>query len=566
MNDPKLKALVEMACADGDLSQEEMQQLLAKAREAGLPEDELHRMVHQELKRGREGASGFTSLDADEGSATDSGFGELKRPPKNAGELPQKLGLDFSEVSTLDEQGRMSLIQKGKKEGKWFIIKRMRPDLTPNPTYRQLFFREFENAYYFEHPHIVRIYGRGQDAAGEYYFMEHIHGQKLGRLVTKDGIKSGVFLKKIALEILDALEYVHKQQIWHRDLKPDNIMVTFNGDNVKLIDFGLAAADSYDELLQHAGTPMYAAPELRRDASQANQRADIYSFGLILLEMLAGSPSALEMGLRRSPTYARVAQKCASEDPKDRFQNVREIREKLNDVEVDDLQPKLYLPTPELDLGSIPLGVELSTHFVVENIGTVDGLEWKVKEIDPALAHTTSKDKLFLKLKPMTLGQAKWKARLAGNGGEHDVMLKAFVYDEAAEKRRRSILTWIVVAAILLGASGILWVVKNYDPSLENIEATGRMTFQGQLDGKLARLLVFDIHEENPQSTRFKYTLQGMGDAHKNKDGAFDQEGGGVVVRFETIGAGDQVNKQDGSVMIISKDGNSHDWTFNRID
>lgn len=91
-------------------------------------------------------------------------------------------------------------------------------------------------------------------------------------------------LRRVAMELAEAVAYVHQQQVVHRDLKPRNVMVTSNGGYVKLIDFGLADTDSHAILKQPAGTLRYIAPEQARLA-QADVRNDIYSLGVIMQEM-----------------------------------------------------------------------------------------------------------------------------------------------------------------------------------------------------------------------------------------------------------------------------------------
>ena len=123
-------------------------------------------------------------------------------------------------------------------------------------------------------------------------------------------------LLPITLQILDALQYLHAKQIVHRDLKPTNIMITYNGNHVKLIDFGLSDADSYAILKQPAGTPGFISPE-QVTSRQADIRNDIYSLGCILEEM--------NLGKRYSALIAR----CKA-PMQERYQHVEEIKQDLS--------------------------------------------------------------------------------------------------------------------------------------------------------------------------------------------------------------------------------------------
>ena len=119
--------------------------------------------------------------------------------------------------------------------------------------------------------------------------------------------------EKIFNELLDAMEYFHSKQIIHRDLKPDNILITNNGNNVKIIDFGLSDADDYVILKQAAGTRKYAAPEQLIPNNTIDCRADIYSLGIILKNNFPKS-------------YHKIAEKCAQQDKEKRFSSVGDIR------------------------------------------------------------------------------------------------------------------------------------------------------------------------------------------------------------------------------------------------
>ena len=113
--------------------------------------------------------------------------------------------------------------------------------------------------------------------------MEWIDGKTLESRI-KEGSIDKAIVKKIIFELCDALEHIHKKQVIHRDLKPENIMITDNGNNVKIIDFGLADADSYNSLKAPAGTRYYASPELLA-GEPVDARTDIWSLGMIINEL-----------------------------------------------------------------------------------------------------------------------------------------------------------------------------------------------------------------------------------------------------------------------------------------
>ncbi len=161
--------------------------------------------------------------------------------------------------------------------------------------------------------------------------MEYVDGRPLSDLIkTGELIKNERLTRSIITQLCDALTYVHKKQIVHRDLKPDNILVTYRGDNVKVLDFGLAYSDSYDDHLVKAGTPKYAAPEQMTKGNLVDQRADIYAVGMILLEMCTGSLVDKTASTVQNPNFKLVINRATQADPDQRYHDCREILEDLN--------------------------------------------------------------------------------------------------------------------------------------------------------------------------------------------------------------------------------------------
>jgi|GEM_PF-2389792 len=237
----------------------------------------------------------------------------------------------FTDVEPLSEQGAMSLVQKARLDGRWVIVKRLLPEHRNNLAYIELFFKEYFNGRDLQHEHIVNIYGRGEDTDGPFFYMEYVDGQPLTQRMGENGIGNERLIRKIATELLDALSYAHKKQIYHRDLKPDNVLITNRGDNVKIIDFGLAAADTFDDIrgATFIGTKKYAAPEQNLNVKSVDGRADLYAFGLILLEMFTGQtdPDNLE-AVRpavRQPFWHEIIHKCTRPDPDQRYYNADEV-------------------------------------------------------------------------------------------------------------------------------------------------------------------------------------------------------------------------------------------------
>ncbi|MEU0312662.1 Stk1 family PASTA domain-containing Ser/Thr kinase [Nocardioides sp. NPDC006273] len=204
------------------------------------------------------------------------------------------------EVGELLGRGGMAEVRKGTDHrlGRVVAIKRLRMDLASDPTFQARFHREAQSSAKLNHPSIVSVYDTGEEKAVDgvaqpYIVMEYVAGRTL-RDVLREGRK---ILPERALEIssdvLNALDYSHRNGIIHRDIKPGNVMLTPAGD-VKVMDFGIARAlnDAQSTMTQTAavvGTAQYLSPEQAR-GEQVDARSDVYSAGCLLYELLTGRP------------------------------------------------------------------------------------------------------------------------------------------------------------------------------------------------------------------------------------------------------------------------------------
>jgi len=179
------------------------------------------------------------------------------------------------------------------------VIKVMRPHLADDEVLRARFLREAKVAIRLRHRNLAQIYDFTMDDTGyAYLVMEYIDGlnlQEIGKVLDPPFI--GLALE-IARQSLDALGYLHRKRIIHRDVSPDNILVTRDDEGallVKLIDLGIAKISEGDEHLTSAGTFLgkvrYSSPEHFRthEGPEVTPRSDIYSFGVVLYELLTGT-------------------------------------------------------------------------------------------------------------------------------------------------------------------------------------------------------------------------------------------------------------------------------------
>src|SRR5579871_1993072 len=202
--------------------------------------------------------------------------------------------------------------------GQKTAVKVLHPEYSANPDIVKRFFNEARAAAMVQHPGLVKIFDYGQlDDGTIFLLMEYIDGELLrDRIQRRGGRLALAEALTVARQLASALEAAHARGIVHRDLKPGNVIVvrdaeTVSGERVKLLDFGvakvLATADGEtpapdEESLLHTstgmllGTPTYMAPEQCRGAGGVDQKADVYSLGVMLFQMLAGRPPFSGLG------------------------------------------------------------------------------------------------------------------------------------------------------------------------------------------------------------------------------------------------------------------------------
>ncbi len=237
----------------------------------------------------------------------------------------------FTERSIIAEHG-MYILVKAKRLGKWFKLKALSGQFASDCLHRELLKKEFELGFPLEHPNVVRTYDFVHDLElGDCIVQEYVQGARLDEWLPTASKKAR---RRAVGQILDAIAYFHLQGVVHRDLKPSNILITDNGADVKIIDFGLSDADRYAILKQPAGTLGFSAPEQLGGADNVRNgepvagnaasagghtdvRADIYSFGRILPLFRLGG------------VYSRIARKASASNPKKRYANVEEIRSEI---------------------------------------------------------------------------------------------------------------------------------------------------------------------------------------------------------------------------------------------
>lgn len=207
----------------------------------------------------------------------------------------------FSDFTPIPCKG-FNLLCKAKRYGRWWVLKGLKEPYRQDENYKNLLHKEFDILISLQHPNIVSAYSMEEiPEMGTCIVMEWIDGITLEHWSGRKTEGEDIFL-----QLLDAVHYIHAKQIVHRDLKPSNIMITHNGNHVKLIDFGLSDTDDFAILKQPAGTQGYISPE-QIVSQQADIRNDIFSIGCILEKILPGKPYTAIIKRCKAPITQRYA-------------------------------------------------------------------------------------------------------------------------------------------------------------------------------------------------------------------------------------------------------------------
>ncbi|WP_300007272.1 Stk1 family PASTA domain-containing Ser/Thr kinase [Pseudonocardia sp.] len=253
--------------------------------------------------------------------------------------------------------GGMSEVHRGldTRLGRDVAIKVLRADLARDPQFQMRFRREAQNAAALNHPAIVAVYDTGEvdSETGPlpYIVMEFVDGQTLREIVKTTGPMTQQRVIEVMADVCAALDFSHRHQIIHRDVKPANIMINQAGA-VKVMDFGIARAlgegQNVTQTAAVIGTAQYLSPEQARGEA-VDARSDVYAAGCVLYELLTGDPpftgdtpvAVAYQHVREDPTRPSevnpdipaaldaVVLKALSKNPANRYQSAAEMRSDL---------------------------------------------------------------------------------------------------------------------------------------------------------------------------------------------------------------------------------------------
>ncbi len=188
--------------------------------------------------------------------------------------------------------------------GRTVAIKVLKPEFSRDPGIGERFVREARAAGALSHANIATVYEVGEDAGQRYIVMELVDGQPLDAALQTAGRMPFERVLRLGIQLADALDYAHRAGIVHRDVKPSNILLSADGQTVKLLDFGVARIGdiaSEDRMArtqvgQVIGTPRYMSPE-QALGLPVEARSDLFSLGAVLYEMVTGKCAFVGPGL-----------------------------------------------------------------------------------------------------------------------------------------------------------------------------------------------------------------------------------------------------------------------------
>ena len=218
-----------------------------------------------------------------------------------------ELSSHFSQLEILEVLGHggMGVVYKARQIelDRLVALKILRPNISHDTGFAERFLREARALAKLNHPNIITVYDFGRKEALFFFIMEFVDGANL-RHVERVGQLSPAEALSIVPQVCSALQYAHDNGVEHRDIKSENILITKSGD-VRIADFGLAklVGNKGDAPLtgtwQVMGTPHYMAPQQFEKPTTVDHRADIYSLGVVIYELLTGE---LPIGRFRLPS------------------------------------------------------------------------------------------------------------------------------------------------------------------------------------------------------------------------------------------------------------------------
>jgi serine/threonine-protein kinase len=275
-------------------------------------------------------------------------MGAVSRPAE-----PGDVIADRYELEELCGSGGMSSVFRSRdlQLDRSVAIKILHERFVDDPEYVERFRREARAVARLSHPHIVTVIDRGEDGGRQYIVFEHVDGENLKELVARTGPLPVRRAVELALAVADGLAFAHDHGLVHRDVKPQNVLLSREGD-VKVTDFGIARSLDVEHGVTQTGTVLgtgeYLAPE-QASGQPVSPATDVYSLGVVLWELLVGDvpfsgenfvavalrhvneppPSLRQLRPDVPPRLAAAVERALAKDPADRFPSMAALASEL---------------------------------------------------------------------------------------------------------------------------------------------------------------------------------------------------------------------------------------------
>ncbi len=264
--------------------------------------------------------------------------------PRDSARKPS-FAIDGYDIQDCLGRGGMGQVYRAvqKSLGRIVAIKTLDTQLARNNASIMRFTKEAAAMAQLHHPNIMYVIDRGANRHRHYFVMEFIDGPSLRELM-QDGAFPAQEAVRIMLDLTKTMAYAHSKGVIHRDLKPENLLFTADG-TLKVADFGLAGVTHETTHIRKLtksfvsmGTECYMAPEQRRDAKNVDHRADIYSMGVILFELVTGQlpfprlPGPDTIIVPEHPKIDQIIRRCLATSPLKRFDSTEQLWKALQDA------------------------------------------------------------------------------------------------------------------------------------------------------------------------------------------------------------------------------------------
>lgn len=445
--------------------------------------------------------------------------------------------------------GGMSDVYKAKchKLNRFVAVKVLKQEFSENTNFVSKFRSEAQAAAGLMHTNIVNVYDVGEEDGIYYIVMELVEGITLKNYIEKKARLSVKEAISIAIQVSMGIEAAHNNHIIHRDIKPQNIMISKEG-KVKIADFGIAKAATSNTITSNVmGSVHYTSPEQARGGF-SDERSDIYSLGCTMFEMVTGHvpfdgettvaiaikhvqeemPSPREFVGEIPVSMEKIILKCCQKAPARRYQSISEL--------IDDLKRSLISPDEDF-VTLIPLDDGGKTKAITE------------EELEEIRSQTGQID---LANEPMRLNSeaqaAKQKNKLKNRFIEEEVDEddedEEYDDDDLDPKMERITTVLAIVAAVIIGIIALVLVAKMTGTIIGPKDSSSQQATQSEEEG-LTMINVIGLTESEAKSK-----LNEMGLGVKTQSGDSSMEKG--IVCEQSVAEGDTVAKNTTIMLTIS--------------